>query len=184
MRPRIDLIGQNGGEGLHYTKVCNMCHKEKPLDDFHYLAKSKDKKQFHCKSCATLYKRSIGGSYPNHKKNHQKDYRKGLVRAAKHRAKIKKVPFDITWTDLVLTDICPVLGIPIFSDTLDNPNAPSIDRMVPELGYIKGNVSIISRRANVLKGDATILELEKILSYMKNGNTGEHYVELRSCPSS
>lgn len=178
---RIDIIGANGGDGAHYLKVCNMCYREKPLEDFHNSSHTKDKRQSYCKECATKYKRSIGGSYSNHKKNHIKDYRKGLVRAAKYRAKIKDVPFDISWEDIPLIDICPVFGTPLFSDTLNNPNAPSLDRMYPELGYIKGNVFVISRRANVLKGDATIQELEAILNYMKNGNTGEHYLADGDC---
>lgn len=163
---RIDIIGSNGGEGLHYLKVCNMCKQEKPLGDFHLMKKSKDGHQSHCKICATNYKQKHPG-YLNHKKNHTKDYRKGLIRAAKHRAKIKGVPFNITWKDLNLIWTCPVLNIPIFSDSLNNQNAPSIDRLIPEKGYTKGNVRIISRRANTLKGDSTINEMELILKYMK-----------------
>jgi len=157
-------------------RVCNMCKVEKQLEDFSFSAHDKkNNRQYHCKKCSAEYKRKIGGSYPNHKKNHLQDYRKGLVRAAKHRAKLKNLPFNITWRDFELIDVCPVLGIAIFSESLDNPNAPSIDRFIPELGYVKGNVFIISRRANVLKGDANIEEMKLILKYMQNGNDGLHY---------
>ena len=60
-----------------------------------------------------------------------------------------------------LIETCPVLGIPLYSDGRDNQNAPSLDRFIPSLGYVKGNVFVISRRANVLKGDATIEEVKK-----------------------
>jgi len=154
-------------------RVCNMCKVEKPLTDFNFSAKDKkNNRQYHCKKCSTEYKRKMGGSYSNHKKNHLIDYRKGLIRAAKHRAKIKNIPFDITWEDLELIEVCPVLGIPIFSESLNNPNAPSIDRFIPKLGYVKGNIFIISRRANTLKGDATLDEVKLILKYMQNGNVG------------
>ena len=150
-----------------------MCKIEKSLDEFSLnKLDKKHGKQHHCKKCQTEYKAKHGGSYANHKKNHLKDYRKGLVRAAKHRAKQKGVPFNITWEDLQLIDVCPVLGIPIFSNSRNNGNAPSIDRFIPSLGYTKGNVFLISRRANVLKGDATIEEVKLILNYMQNGNVG------------
>lgn len=154
-------------------RVCNMCKIEKSFDEFSNSKKDKlHGKQYHCKKCSTEYKRENGGSYGNHKKNHIIDYRKGLIRAAKFRAKEKNIPFNITYNDLELIHECPVLGIPIFSDSLNNPNAPSIDRFIPSLGYIKGNVFIISRRANVLKGDATLDEMNKIIKYMQNGNVG------------
>lgn len=47
-----------------------------------------------------------------------------------------------------------------------------LDRLIPDKGYVKGNVHWISRRANRIKSDATVEELEKIISYMKD-NDGE-----------
>ena len=46
-------------------------------------------------------------------------------------------------------------------------NSPSLDRIRLELGYVKGNVRVISGRANLLKNDATIEELEAVLGDMK-----------------
>lgn len=151
-----------------------MCKIKKSFDEFSNSAKDKEhKKQYHCKKCQTLYKQKNRERVAKlAKNNHIKDYRKNLVRAAKHRAKNKNVPFDITWEDLELINVCPVLGIPIFTKTLNNQNAPSIDRFIPKLGYVKENVFIISKRANTLKGDATINEVKLILKYM---NDGLHY---------
>lgn len=44
---------------------------------------------------------------------------------------------------------------------------PSIDRLVPSLGYVRGNVNIISNRANLLKKDATLQEIESLYLWMK-----------------
>ena len=44
--------------------------------------------------------------------------------------------------------------------------AASIDRKDSSKGYVKGNVAIISRRANLLKNNATIAELKAVLAFM------------------
>ena len=51
-------------------------------------------------------------------------------------------------------------------------NKATLDKLVPELGYVPGNVFIISWRANKLKSNMTIDELEKILNYMKRNKNG------------
>ena len=82
------------------------------------------------------------------------------------------VPFDITVEDLAPYPLtCPVLRTPInWMVTGSSGNdSPSIDRLVPDLGYIKGNVRLISHRANRMKGDASVHDLERILEYLKNG---------------
>ena len=81
------------------------------------------------------------------------------------------VPYDITVDDLYpLPLTCPVLGITL-NWTLEgkgSPNdCPSIDRLDPAKGYVKGNVRIISQKANRLKSNASMDELEAILTYMK-----------------
>lgn len=69
--------------------------------------------------------------------------------------------FDITVADLEIPTVCPVLGIPITiaSGLGSKPGAPSLDRIDNTKGYIKGNVRVISSRANRLKADATLDEL-------------------------
>jgi hypothetical protein len=80
------------------------------------------------------------------------------------------VPYDISVDDLAPFPLtCPVLGIPInwMNTGTTSNDSPSIDRMIPELGYTKGNVRIISQKANRLKGNASLDELEALLAYMK-----------------
>jgi hypothetical protein len=91
-----------------------------------------------------------------------------MLVAARYRAKQKGVPFDITIDDIVIPKYCPILGIKLKSSELGRkgncPTSPSLDRIIPELGYVKGNVRVISQRANTLKSNATSVELEKILN--------------------
>lgn len=84
------------------------------------------------------------------------------------RAKERRLPFDLEPSDLVLPERCPILGTPLVIGRDEGRNdSPSVDRLVPELGYVKGNVQVISDRANRLKQDATVAELRAIISYME-----------------
>lgn len=89
----------------------------------------------------------------------------------KYRAKKKNMLFDLKYTDLILPEICPVLGIPIIVSlgygARTDGNCPSIDRVNSRLGYTKDNIRVISNRANKIKRDATVEEIEAILKYMR-----------------
>lgn len=91
---------------------------------------------------------------------------KEMFYAAKHRAKIKKLDFTITLDDVIIPDKCPIFGIDLNFNNKNN--IPSLDRVVNHLGYIKGNVQVISLKANRLKNNATLEELKKIIQYMEN----------------
>ena len=94
---------------------------------------------------------------------------------AKRRAKKKNLPFDLTHEYLISIahDVCPVFGVPfnwgISGKGYGIPksdNAPSLDRGIPELGYIKGNVVFISRLANNIKSTATEKELYAVADWL------------------
>jgi hypothetical protein len=102
------------------------------------------------------------------------DPRRKIWYNAKNRAKDRDIPFDIEVEDIVIPDICPVLGIPLKATVgkgrvsmKDNRNAPTLDRIDSSGGYTKGNVMVISARANFLKNDATLEEMQAILRYME-----------------
>ncbi len=87
---------------------------------------------------------------------------------SKSRAKGKNLPFTLSIEDIVIPDICPVLGIPLFcAGGRTNPNSPSIDRLDSQGGYTPDNIHIISWRANKIKTDAKLWELEALVAYMK-----------------
>ena len=94
---------------------------------------------------------------------------RGLHRAAKHRAKQRGIPFDIEYSDIIIPATCPLLGVPLIRGVLKlGPNSPTLDRKIPSLGYVKGNVWVISHRANVIKNDATLEELELLTSNLRH----------------
>jgi hypothetical protein len=85
-----------------------------------------------------------------------------LFNVAKQRSRRKGMEFSITVKDLKMPEFCPLLGVKLdsYSDSVDLH--PSIDRIDSSKGYVKGNVWIISHRANRIKSDATCEELIKI----------------------
>jgi hypothetical protein len=108
---------------------------------------------------------------------YQKEYRRNnwerrLLRKAKERANKHNIPFDITVKDVVIPTHCPVLGIPLFfTERKATDNTPSLDRIVPALGYIKGNIAVISHRANRLKQDSTVEDVLKLLAWLQRVTT-------------
>jgi hypothetical protein len=95
-----------------------------------------------------------------------------MVSATKSRAKRLGIPFDLTEEDLVIPTHCPALGIPLATspDGNPSPNSPSIDRLRPELGYVKGNVVVISNRANTIKQNASSAEILAVGQWLASLN--------------
>lgn len=95
---------------------------------------------------------------------------KRIIYRTRSRAKAAGIPFDLAEDDVVVPTHCPVLGIPLVRHQGKrgyHPDSPSLDRKVPALGYVKGNVVVISARANLLKNDATLSELEAVVHYLR-----------------
>lgn len=96
-------------------------------------------------------------------------YTNALQRAIKEQC-----PFDIDIPFLrsIATNTCPVFGIVLswgmlgqgYKKNIDS--APSLDKIKPEYGYVKGNVRIISLLANRIKQDVGYEELYKLADWL------------------
>lgn len=85
------------------------------------------------------------------------------VKQANKRGRLRGVPADLRVGDLgEIPCACPVLGIPL--GTGEYGSHPSIDRLIPHLGYVAGNIRVISLRANMLRSNATVEELRLVLA--------------------
>lgn len=94
---------------------------------------------------------------------------KYMFSIVRDRAKRGGLEFTITRDDIIIPSTCPMLGIPLFNTPgRKTDNTPSLDRIDNTQGYIPGNIQVISERANRIKNNATIEELEKIVNYLKN----------------
>lgn len=134
---------------LTHLSRCYGCGKTKPPEHFHRNLSTKSGRNGVCVPCQ-IYIR------------------------ARYRAKEISVPFSIEREDVIIPEVCPVLGIPIILDSgrlnggMQCHNSPTLDRLIPELGYVRGNVQIISWRANDLKRDCIDPEaFERIAAYLR-----------------
>lgn len=110
------------------------------------------------------YKRGDNPTYLAYAERH---FQKGLWTSAKHNAKKANLPFNLDVEDIVIPAVCPYLGIALtklYGHGHLDTNA-SVDKIVPELGYVKGNIKIISRKANRMKNNAS---LEELLIFAEN----------------
>jgi len=149
---------------------CSKCGQYLPITDF-YLLKTegshgcktilKEQRNFTCKRCHA-------------ERYHDTDYVKKLLYAAKRRAVTREIEFDITVDDIVIPKYCPILGLklqPVHGMT-GRDSSPSLDRIDNSKGYVKGNIAVISFRANTLKNNATAAELRAIADFMDKAMQG------------
>jgi hypothetical protein len=92
---------------------------------------------------------------------------------ARHRAKKRRVPFDISPEDIVIPTRCPVLDIELRHGVGrtgrpgGNNESPSLDRIDKDKGYVKGNVQVISHLANSMKRDTSAAELQRFARWVE-----------------
>jgi hypothetical protein len=95
-----------------------------------------------------------------------------LLRAAKNRAIKYNLSVDISLEDIVIPECCPILGLKLERKLGvgygGQDASPSLDRIDNSLGYIKGNVWVISQKANAMKSNATKEELIKFANWVLN----------------
>jgi hypothetical protein len=104
---------------------------------------------------------------------------KGLVDGAKTRAEKFFIPFSITEDDISVPATCPVLGIPIRrARGVSGDNSPSLDRFIPNMGYVPDNIFVISNRANRIKNSGTAEEHRRISEWMSSGHPSGEFLSL------
>ena len=102
----------------------------------------------------------------NKKKTNKLSVRSRMITAAKIRAEEKRVPFNLCAEDVLLPRVCPYLKTElIYNATRASNQSPSLDRIIPSMGYVPGNIQVISLLANQMKSNATA---EQILMFSQN----------------
>lgn len=156
------------------SRECTKCLTSKPASAFN---RRRDVKNSHsrrswCKACELSANRAWGVANRARRAEYsrlllKRDPRKTMLRAAKKRAVSKGLPFALTLDDIRIPPVCPILGIPIRRLDGRHHGSPSLDRVNNGKGYTPDNIQVISLRANSLKSDATVEELERVLASMR-----------------
>ena len=96
-----------------------------------------------------------------------KNKRMILLGLARTRARRKGLEFNISENDIEWGTHCPVLGIEIDYSVRGKhkDNSPTLDRSDNRKGYVRGNVCVISFRANEIKSNGTAEELRLVAEY-------------------
>lgn len=171
------------------NKICIKCGIEKSLDSF-TLRKDTGKYRGVCHDCRRkeyrenekvnkkAKERAKKFYYQNRerelqlsKERYRNNIEKSLYLSAKKRAKEKNIPFNIDVSDIIVPKKCPVFGFDLVIGTKDKQKSPSLDRIIPEKGYVKGNIIVVSLKANTMKSNATIKEIKKLYDFYKDIGT-------------
>lgn len=89
-----------------------------------------------------------------------------MLANAKTRAQKKNLPFDLCLEDISVPNVCPALGIPlVVTPGKTTGNSPSLDRIHNAKGYVRGNVVVVSFKANTIKNNATVEDLRMVLAF-------------------
>ena len=171
------------GKGLknNPARICAKCNQSKHFKEFRKLqnkkrtgwtAKDGSKRTSHCKICERI------NAADRYRKNgiHQR------YNSLRNTAKKKNIVFEISKEYLAklfeeAPDKCPIFGTefgivkysPGNKDNIGDfrNNSYSIDRIVPELGYIEGNLIIVSDLANRIKNNATPDQIIQVGKFYK-----------------
>lgn len=153
----------------YYLSKCKYCHDEKLHDT--------NVKGLRCLECIRELKANKGRNdyKPTPKKKETYNTIENILfMSAQARAKKKKLEFSIEYEDVYIPEICPILGIKInkfLEDTSQSnesrASSPSLDRVDSSKGYIKGNIVVISYRANVVKGQGTAEQHRMIAKWIR-----------------
>jgi hypothetical protein len=142
------------------TKRCRDCKILKPLGSFHKMKQCTFGVSNVCKVCRQIQTQKHWVNKP---------YKKKMYDRAKTRSTALGREFTITMDDFDIPEECPVFKRP-FEYTPGSPWVPSIDRIDSSKGYVPGNVTVMSWRANALKNDITMYEAIMLAEYMKATN--------------
>jgi hypothetical protein len=144
----------------HYWCLCEHCGQES-LHNAGVFRKNKPPVSCGCRRKAGF----------TNKNSHGKALRREsrLLNYARRNAKRREEVCELTIKDIVIPEVCPVLGIELSAGNETHQDfSPSVDRIDSTKGYTKDNIWIISQRANRIKNNATLEEIGMLYEALKS----------------
>ena len=155
---------------------CGACRVMQPKSEFTRCSASPSGLQYHCRAVATernqnAHKKAAARNNARHARQRRERkaapdakawVAKRMLADARRRARQNGLEFSISLSDVEWGDICPIFGCELTYVAIGERCAvsASLDRIDPARGYTPDNVWVISWRANRIKADATLGELE------------------------
>lgn len=162
-RLSVRAVARGKGDRMYFTgQPCKRGHIS-----YRYTSTAK---------CSECQKQVLNHRY---KENPQQLVKRGMWENARRRARKAKVPFEITVEDIFTVwpsnNLCPVFGTPLLRTSKGPKNSsPTLDRIRPELGYVRGNIAVLSMRANRIKASETDSEaLRKVADWMDSAERND-----------
>lgn len=164
--------------------VCSACNQDKPQNEFKFTySRGKKMPRRQCLKCyygrirereannpsVMARRKFITNRSNNNLKKTPVGWCKKMIRQCKSKCKKRNIRFDITYLDLL--DVfpkdgnCPVFKVPLELTGFSQYNA-SVDKLKPELGYVKGNIAVISTKANSIKNNASADEIRRVANWL------------------
>lgn len=161
-------------------KRCRRCETTRPLTEFRWRNDNQKHRSL-CKGCEAVvhhakYLRNRDSVLADMQRWREVNVAAKLLKSAKDTARRKGLAFNLTLADIHVPTTCPYLGVVLTNRQgagFVGTNA-SIDRIDSSAGYVRGNVQVISRRANSMKNDATGEELVLFARRVLSLHGGQH----------
>lgn len=170
-------------------KVCNYCDQVRKYTNFRIVKPNKKGKSigkiigwrttnndYRASRCLACEKKEFEGRYA---KNPFPQMRSNAKIRAKEDGRIFDVSTEYLKSIFPKDSRCPVLGVKF--DTSYKKGgvrkySPTVDKIIPEKGYVEGNLIVVSHIVNRLKSDANYEDMEKILKYyLKNKRETKYF---------
>ena len=138
-----------------------------------------------CTNCLCIFEKNAGNTSRlcktcNTTRVKSQSAESKMYRRAKSRARIGNYPFDIEMSDIIIPKECPILKIPMYVTTGKSGgfnNSPSLDKIDPANGYVKGNIIVISQLANAMKSNASVAHLLSFSDWINETYRGDELNE-------
>ena len=154
------------------TKHCNRCDATLPIDMFRRKAKTHIKKDgtesiyynAYCKPCESRL------SDNRDAKLQTEEPIKFRWKRVHKSHKQRNSPTTVTLKHMqsLWTGKCAITGQDIdLNLPYANPKSAQLDRIIPDDGYVDGNVQWVNARMNRIKSNGTLEDFEQIIAYLK-----------------